>query len=170
MKDETRNIPLKNYLILFVICLITIATTLYFCKCYQVYSESMLEIPVIKGTLSEITSKELNHYVLENPNCTIYMCTASDKNCRNFETDFIKLIKKENLQNSIVYLNLSDVNQEEFVKEFNDKYNYKVKLTENYPAIVIFEDSSISSILQETEAPLSINRAKQFIELNKIGE
>lgn len=169
MKEEKR-ITIKSYLILAVIFLFTIGITLYFCKCYYVYRDSIKEIPVIRGVLSEIISDELEHYVKENQNCTVYMCTASDEKCRSFEESFIKLIKKKNLQEKIVYLNLSNIDQEKFIKSFNNKYKYKVELTTNYPAIVTFEDATVSSILQETDGELTVVRAKQFIELNKIGE
>ena len=47
----------------------------------------------------------------------------------------------------------------------------KVKLTKNYPAIVLFEDNEIKYILQgKKEEPLTITKTKQFIDLNKIGE
>lgn len=169
-KEPEKKVTIKSYLILATIFFLTIGITLYLCKCYQVYSESIKEIPVIRGTLSEITSEELDHYVQENPNCVVYMCTASNPKCRNFEESFVKLIKKNDLQEEIVYLNLSNVNEDEFVKSFNDEYEYKIKLTSNYPAIVIFGEAQISTMLQETEDELSIVRAKQFIELNKIGE
>ena len=90
MKNQERKLTLKNYLILLLVFAITIILTLYLCKCYTVYRESIKEIPVIRGTLSEITSEELDHYIQENPNCTVYICTASNPNCRNFEEDFIK--------------------------------------------------------------------------------
>ena len=57
------------------------------------------------------------------------------------------------------------------VKNFNTKYNFKIALTTNYPAIVIFEDGKIVSILQgTTDEELTISKTKQFIEINKIGE
>ena len=31
---------------------------------------------------------DLDHYVLDNPTTIIYMCTANDDECRNFEKDF----------------------------------------------------------------------------------
>ncbi len=170
MKFPEKKGTLKNYLILAVVFLVTMALTLYFCKCYYVYHDSIKEIPVIRGTLSEISREELDHYILENPNCNIYMCTASNLKCRSFEESFIKLIKKKNLQEDIVYLNLSDVNQDEFIKTFNEKYPYKIKLTTNYPAIVMFEENRVSNLLQENDKELTIIKTKQFIELNKIGE
>lgn len=170
MKEQEKTITIKNYIILAFVFLATACLTLYLCKCYYVYNDSKKEIPVIRGTLSEITSEELEHYVSDNPNCIVYMCTASDLNCRDFEEDFIRLIKKKSLQEEIVYLNLSNVNQDEFTEYFNKKYKYKISLTSKYPAIVMFEDTKVETILQENDDDFSIVRVKQFIELNKIGE
>lgn len=170
MKEKEKKITIKSYLILTTIFILTIGLTVYLCKCYEVYSESMKEIPVIRGTLSEITSEELEHYIQENPNCVVYVCTASNQKCRDYEEKFKKLIKKQNLQEKIVYLNVSNTVQEDFIKSFNDTYKHKVELTVNYPAIILFEDKEISSILQEKEGELSITKTKNFIELNDIGE
>lgn len=168
---KEKKIPLKNYIIIALIFLATIGLTIYLCKCYGVYNESKTEIPVIRGTLSEITSDDFEHYILENQSTKVYMCTASNQTCRNFEKDFIKLIKKKNLQEEFVYLNLSNIDQDAFVNNFNEKYNFKIALTTNYPAIVIFEDGKIVSMLQGTaDEKLTISKTKQFIEINKIGE
>lgn len=171
VKKEEKKRTMKNYLILAAIFLAGILLTLYFCKCYQVYDEHRKQTPVIRETLFEITNQELEHYISENPTAIIYMCTASDMICRNYEKDFKKLIEKYTLQDEFIYLNLSNIDQNEFVKSFNEKYQYKVKLTKHYPAIVMFEDGEIKNILQgKKDEPLTITKTKQFIDLNKIGE
>ena len=99
------------------------------------------------------------------------MCTASDYKCRNFEKGFKKVVLKKELQNSIVYLNLSNIDRESFLNEFNNKYNYKYKLTSNYPAIVMFEDGKVINLVQGNDKDaLTVEEAKQFIEINKLGE
>ena len=148
LNTKKNGIPLKNYLILLLIFLITSILVIYLCNCYTVYSESKKEIPVIRNTLFEITDKELEHYILENPTTLIYMCTASDESCRTYEEGLVKLVKKIDLKDKMIYLNLSDLNQDEFVKSFNEKYPYKIKLTANYPAIVAFTDGKVTNILQ----------------------
>lgn len=171
-KKDSKVVPFKNYVLLIVIFIITLGIMTYFCNWYKVYDEFKRQTPVIRGTLFEITSEEeLEHYVMENETAVVYLCTASDDNCRNFEKDFIKLIEKKNLQESILYFNLSDIDNKEFVDKFNAQYYYKTKLTENYPAIIIFEDGKIINIIQGTEKEkLNIEKTKQFIEINKIGE
>lgn len=161
---------ITNYIILFFLFLATILLTLYLCSCYEVYNKSKMEIPVIRDTLSEITPVELDHYIQENPSIVIYMCTANNINCRNYEKELKKLIKKEELNDDITYLNLSNVDQSEFINTFNKMYKYKVSLHENYPAFVIFEDAKVFNILQEKEGKLTIQKTKQFFDINKIGE
>lgn len=169
--DNIRKVPIKNYVILIVLFTFTIVLILYLCNLYQVYDEHQKETPIIRDILSEITSDELDHYVMENPTTIIYMCTAENPICRNYEKDFKKLIQKENLQENIVYLNLSNVDQNDFITNFNTKYPYKVLLSSEYPALVILEDGKVSQLLQgSSEERLTITKTKQFIDINKIGE
>lgn len=163
---------IKNYILLIIIFLVTILLVWYICKWYEVYSDYQKETPIIRGTLSyEITSVELDHYILENPNCMIYMCTSTDEVCRNFERDFKKLVEKDGLQNKIIYLNLSDANTSEFVDTFNKQYSYKVLLTEYFPAFVEFTDGKITGFIEGTEKEhLTVTKASQFIDLHHIEE
>ena len=172
-EKEEKNL-LKNYIILVIILLLVVGITIYLCECYKVYNEEQKTIPVIRGTLvSEITEVDLEPFLIENPTTTMYLCTASNEKCRSFEKDFKKLINKYNLQESIIYLNLSNVEDlEGFVDEFNSKHEYKkAKLTTNYPAIIYFEDGKVKNILQgKKQDKLKISKVKNFIEINKIGE
>lgn len=161
----------KNYILLAIVFLFGIGLTMYMCRCYKVYDDYQKQTPIIRGTLSEITNEEITHFILENPTTVIYMCTSSDDVCRQYEKGLKKLVKNTNLSEYIVYLNLSEINQDEFVEQFNNDYPYKVKLTTSYPAFVIFEDGKIKNILQGNEEnPLTISKTKQFVELNHIGE
>lgn len=168
---EAKKKGFRNYIILIVIFLFGAGLTLYLCKWYSVYEDYKKEIPVIRDSLLEITYEDLDHYVMENPSTVIYMCTASNDTCRNYEKDFKKLVQKKELKDSIIYLNLSNLNQDDFVNDFNSKYEFKNKLTTNYPAFVIFEDGAVTGLLQGREnKELTISSTKQFLELNDVRE
>lgn len=169
--EEKRVVPVKNYVILGVLFIAVIALVFYLCNLYHVYDEAQREIPVIRDTLYEIQPEELEHYVMENPTTAIYMCTASADACRNYEKNLKKLVNKEDLKESLIYLNLSSVDQNEFVDKFNARYPYKIGLTKNYPAVIVFEDGKVDGILQGKEnRNLTIAKTEQFIELHQIGK
>ncbi len=170
-KQSERNIGVKNYLIIGLIFLVAIVVTVYLCNVYSVYQESKLEIPVIRGTLSEITSEELEHFISENPTVLLYICTASDESCRNYEKDLKKLVTRKELQNELIYLNISLDEKETFVKTFNETYTSRVKLTDQFPAIIALEEGKTVHILQpKNNERLTISKTQQFIELHRIGE
>lgn len=170
-EEEKERSLFKSYLILIFIFIACMGLVIYLCKWYEVYDDYKKEIPVIRDTLFEINNNDLEHYVLENPTTIIYMCTASNEICRDFEKDLKKLVVKEEYTDKMVYLNLSGLEQDKFVEEFNNKYAFKKKLTISYPAVVIFEDGKISALLQgNSERNITVTNVKDFLELNNIGE
>ena len=170
-QEQERKIGIKNYIILALIFTVSIIITLYLCNVYNVYQESKRQIPVIRGTLSEITSEELEHYISENPTIMMYICTASDETCRKYEKSLKKYVVREELQDVIVYLNLVPEEAQSFSEGFNEKYAGNLKLKDNYPALVIFDDGKVTHLLQAKQnEKLTITKTKQFMELHSIGE
>ena len=50
-------------------------------------------------------------------------------------------------------------------------FPYKVKLTPNYPAIVLFEDSKIIGLLQEKgDKTLDVNDVRSYLKLHQVNE
>lgn len=168
--DQKEKKKIYNYIITIILFIACCGLTLYVCELYKVNEEAQKKIPVIQGLISEIYSDDLEHYVMDNQTTVVYMCAANDEDCRTFERDFKKLLRKNDYSDRLIYLNLTDVNQEEFVVSFNEKYKYKTEITTKYPAFILFEDGKIKSILQENSKKLDIIKVKNFLELNEIGE
>lgn len=169
--DENKKNYIKNYILLVILFVSCIFLTIYFCRWYEVYQEYEKETPVIRGSLSEITIEDLDHYVVDNSSAIIYICTAKDDECRNFEKDFKKYIRKNDITDEIVYLNITGVDQEQFIEMFNKTYPYKIKLNGHYPTFAVFEDGKLISLLQgSTNKKLTISKVQDFIELNLMSE
>ncbi len=172
-KKQDKKKLLKNYIYLFVIVAITLLVVFLLRNWYLARKEYELNIPIIRSSLlHEINENELINYVNENLDTTIYMCTASDDKCRNFELEFKDLIKEKKLESVITYLNLSalDTNEKiiDFFKYFNETFQYE-KIVNTYPALIKFEGGQIVNVANGTEKKdLDINQARYFIESNKI--
>ena len=172
MKNTTkeRKKKLHNYIILCLVLLVSVGIVLYLCKWYKIYEDYQKEIPIIRDQLQEIVSDDLEHVILENPTTILYICTSNDEECRSFEKRFIKLLRKKDYREDIIYLNVTGIDQDTFVNNFNQKYAKKKELTTKYPAFVLFEDGVATNILQEKSKELSMSKVKHFLELNKLGE
>jgi hypothetical protein len=170
LKDKKEKKKIRNYIITVILFIVCFGAILYLRELYKVHEDEQKRIPVIQGYVSEIYSEDLEHYILDNPNTVVYMCIANDDNCRTFEREFKKLLKTEDYSDRIVYLNLTDVDQDYFVEEFNNKYVNKTKLTKKYPAFVLFEDGKLKAVLQEKDKKLDIVKVKHFLEISEVGE
>ena len=172
IEEESRNVPLKNYIILLVIFAGTFLLTYYLYRWYKVYADYQNNIPVIRDSLTEITKEEMEHYIEENTSATIYVCTADNQNCRSFEKNFKKLVDKKALKEYIIYVGVTSQEMDQFVSDFNQKYQYKIKLTKNVPAFITFEDGKVTDILEADKDTdkLSITDVSKYLKVNKIGE
>lgn len=168
--ESLRKVPAKNYVFLVIIFLTTFLLAYYLYKWYDAYSTYQNSIPVIRDTLPEVTEEEMEHYIQETPTTTIYVCTASDITCRNFEKKFKKLVEQSSLKEYITYVNLEEENKEEFLNRFNINHPYRKIGLKKYPALIYFEDGKVVDMLQSSkDEELTISDVKKFIKNNKIG-
>ena len=87
MKKE-KNIPLKNYIILAVVLILSIILVIYFYMWYNAYEESKLNTMIMDKYLQVINYNELNNYLVENKDAVIYSSVLEDQKIRHFEKKF----------------------------------------------------------------------------------
>jgi len=162
---EERIIEPKNYLMVFAIFLITAFFVLLFRHWYISYENYQLTIPVLKDKITEVTVNELDTFLTENPDPIVYIEVSEDENSRSVANDLISLVKKRNLTDRVVYINLSNIeNKDAFFSDFTAKYMNGNKL-EYYPAMVIFSDGKVLAYVSKTEnQALNIDDVEQMFD------
>ena len=168
-KKNTTKVPGVHYFQLILIIILTILISLILRNWYVSRINYENNIPILTDILQvQIHADEIYDYIRENENVVIYMGVADDDECRSFEKDFHEIIVRENLQEVITYLNLSNINnRKDFLKEFNKFYGSDVK---GYPSFVVFADGKVSAVLSvEIGDELKIEKVQQFLKQNKIA-
>ncbi|MDY4859148.1 MAG: DUF6568 family protein [Bacilli bacterium] len=161
MKKE-KEIPLKNYILLSIVLILTIVVVIYFFLWKNTYEKSKLQTPILDDYLLVINYNELNNYLVENKDAIIYVSKLNNENIRLFENKFKNIINKNNLNNKILYLDLTEeLKENNIVKEINKKYGKK--MTE-VPTIVIIKDGKISSSYNIKENKYNIKLLEKYLE------
>ena len=164
MKNKKRS--KKNYVILAVIYIAVILVVLYLASWYNTYSEYKREIPVLKDVVSFISPEEVDHYLTENPSPILYLCTASDSDCREFEENIKQDLEEKNYQ-ELTYVNLESLSDKSgFLQELLDKYGQDFSI-ERVPCLIKFVDGRIVSIEDGLNgAVLTCDEALEFLDTN----
>lgn len=105
MKEKTKKI-----ILLITICALTICILVFSLKLNEKRLDELSSKSKISKYLTEIKYLELETYIIEEPNSIIYVSNSGDEKSSLFEDKFKKVIKKYNLENEIIYININKVN------------------------------------------------------------
>ncbi len=141
-KDEERKISSKNYVILVIILVSTVLLGFYL---FNSFKESDVNTSLMDNYIKLINYTEIKDYVTENRDVVIYSSVLKDKKIRNFEKNFRHVINKYELEDQIVYLNLTDLTLEERV-DLSNTYNLDGKTIVDVPCLLIFKDGNLIDI------------------------
>lgn len=136
-----REIPKKNYFILFIVIVFSLLIAFYFRKWYKAYEDSYLSKSIVGNYLFEINYKELDNYLVENQSAIIYVSKVGNEKIRNFEKKFINAINQNDLKNKILYLDLSN-----YKGDTNDKYTINDMNITSVPNISVFKNGKLDDI------------------------
>lgn len=159
-----------RYIELFFIMGGTIAVMLMLRSWYRNDQEYQKTIPIIRETLLEIRPEEIENYLYEQEQAVAYICTAAETKCRDFEKQLKSFIEEKELQDKIVYLNISEVNQKEYLEKFNEQFKFQDEVRD-YPALVLFKKGKIEAVVQQTQdSMLTIEQVETFLKNYEIEE
>lgn len=136
-----REIPKKNYFILFIVIVLSLLIAFYFRKWYKAYEDSYLSKSIVGNYLFQINYKELDNYLVENQSAIIYVSKVGNEKIRNFEKKFINAINQNDLKNKILYLNLNN-----YKGDTNDKYTINDMNITSVPNISVFKNGKLDDI------------------------
>lgn len=166
-KEKIREVPLKNYLILGIILLITGLLLFYLYSWFDKYEESKLNRPILNKYMTVINVNELDNYLVENPNANIYVSILNDERIREFEKSVKKSYRDDLIDSSILYLDVTNISKNDRIY-MTEKYylnNYNIL---DVPCVASFSNSKISSIYSVSDNGYDIDNFIRYV--NGLGE
>ena len=158
-----KRIPLKNYILLGIILIITIILVVYIYMWHNAYKNNEQNTRIMDEYLQVINYNELDNYLTENKNAIIYCSTTNDKNIRIFEKKFKNIISKNSLNNDILYLDLTNE-----IKNKNTSNELREKNITSIPLIIIYKDGNLYSIYDIKDNNYNINKLVDYLKKEEI--
>lgn len=162
-----RVIPKKNYIILGLICLVTLVLAWYCIDFYKNSKEYQLDQNKRMKILSEVKVDELQNYILDNHDVILYFSSSRDNTYSNFEESLKSYLLEEDLTKMIAYVDTANLDRS-FYQEFEDNYFKEQWKKENkkfsvIPNFVNFKDGKVDSMLYMSSTTPNINDAKNYL-------
>ena len=163
-KDELRKIPMKNYIILGVVIVVTMLILYYFYMWVDVYKESKINIPIMDKYMTVINYNELDNYVVENPDTIVYVSVLENDKIREFEKKFKNKYKNNLIDNDVLYMNITDDIRDKSVKNgMVNKYFINGLNITDVPCVLVFKNGMLKSIYSVKDNDYDIDRFTIYI-------
>ena len=138
--------PIKNYIILLLIILVTVFTVFLVSNTYK--ESKRVESDFYKFA-NTITNKEFDVYVTEFPNSIIYIYDKYSNEYKEFENELKSKIETSYLTNNFVYIDKRELNKK-FINNIKENYDTEIKYN-NKPVIIIISDKEIVNVIEVNE-------------------
>lgn len=129
MKEYT-----KKVILLVVICVFTLAVLIVALKLHENRENNLLAKSDISNYLTEINYDEIENHVVEQPSSIIYVSNSSEEKTKKFDEIFIPVIKKYNLENEIIYININNTTLVD-------------PLYQNAPELIFYNNAEIEDVI-----------------------
>lgn len=157
--DELKKIPIKNYVILGIVIIVTLFILYYFYMWVDVYKESRVNIPIMDKYMTVINYNELDNYLVENPNTIVYVSVLENEEIRRFEKKFKNKYKNNAIEKEILYMNITDeVRNKDMRSEMVNKYSLNNLNITSVPCVLVFSDGLLKSIYSVIDNDYDIDR------------
>lgn len=168
---------IKNYIILFIIYLVTILLVLYSVALYKKSSDLINYGSSINTVIKEISEdnyfdiySNINNYIMENHSFILYISFFSD-DIVGYENELQKFIIDNDAEDIFLYVNVDDIKKvsdlDTLFKDFSDieiSYNISKKTV---PLFIYFKDGKINTIIDSSDYDFDRAR-KKIVDLGVI--
>lgn len=152
-KEERRVIPVKNYFILSIICLVTIVATIYINAWIKTYKVNSNVNPLI-GKVQEITLSDLEATMSETNLAILYVA-----NNDNFALDkeILKRVNADSINDYFYYMNVNTISQEDCIKSLKEYFSDVKNEINSVPMLIYIKDGQAVKVIDSKDKKLNIN-------------
>ena len=162
MNEEKKEVPFKNYVILFAILIATFLLLFYLYSYFDKYEETLLSKRILDKYMLVINNNELDDYLVENPNAILYVSKLNDDKIREFEKSLKNKYKNNEIDKNILYLDVTDINEKDKIYLSNKYYFNNLNIL-SIACIVVFKNGKVASIYSISSSGYDIDNFIMYV-------
>ena len=149
-KEDQRVIPIKNYFILFAICIVTILATIYINAWIHTYKINN-DVSPLYNAVQQITLGDLAATMAETNVAILYV--ANNDNY-DLDREILNRITLEGINDYFYYMNVSGISEKEYVEVLQQNFGNDVK---KVPLLIYIKNGEVKKIIDSNGDLLTIN-------------
>lgn len=166
MSKENKKIEPKNYIILLVLVVLTVFAVFYTRNLYIMSKVYYNDNSVILDVVKEVGQDEIQNYLIENPKLVLYVAPKQNSDIKKFEKTLKNLIVKEELEDSILYLDKTNTDMDKLKQTLQNISTKKVKEkidNDSNVSMYIIDNGQVTNVITNADKK-SKNEIKNLLQ------
>lgn len=154
--EKDKKIPIKNYLMLFIITLIVIVLTFYINAWIKTYKENKISVSPFSELIKEVNINEINVTFSEMNEVILYVGYTNDKDLYVMEEKLLKYIKKHDLIDDFIYVNINDYKEnKEYLNILKETFKEVSDDIKDVPILIYVKNGKAEEVINSSNKLLS---------------
>lgn len=167
-----KKVPTRNYIILVGLVILVVCLCMALSHLYNLIENNKIKVSPLSSTSNEITLDELKKAKVDLPaDVFLVVGYTKDKVMNKHEKEIAKVLTKNNLMDSVYYIDAYDyLDNKEYVEELNQvlKIDEKKQL-KKIPAIIYISNSEITYTIDSTDKLIDSGDIQKIIDMYEIA-
>lgn len=149
-KKEVKEVPAKNYVIVLVVSILVVIVTLYIRSFYLNYQANNAKTSVFEKNNSQINIEDVEYAVNETTDGFLFVSYNGDATIAIMEKQLYKEIEKNDLNDKILYLNITD-NKDMYLESLRKKFpDFKADINKA-PILIYIRDGKAVKVVDSSK-------------------
>lgn len=166
-----KKIPKKNYIILGVLAVLVVLLVWYIGQWIEAYKFNKLGISIISESINTVNKNELEVSLAETNQIILYVGYTHNNEIRNFEKELLKRIKSKNLNEFMIYYNITDeLEDDEYLESLRKQFKNLSPLINKAPMFIYVKNSEGIEVKDSNETMITVKDYDELILKYEIGQ
>ena len=167
-----KKIPTRNYVILVGLVILVICICMALSHLYILIENNKIKVSPLSSTANEIILDDLKKTKVELPaDVFVIIGYTKDKVMNKHEKEIAKVLNKNNLMDSVYYIDAYDYRED---KEYVEEVNKVLKIDESkqikkIPAIIYISNGEVTYTIDSSEKLINSGDIEKIIDMYEIA-
>ena len=153
MERNSREVPKKNYFIVLVVSILVIVLSLYVRSFYLSYVASNSDSSIFASkSINQINMDDIDYAVNETTDSIMFISYNGDAKISNMERRLYREIEKKNINDRIIYLNITDyLENDKYLEILRNKFPSLAVDINKAPMFIYIKDGECSEVVDSSK-------------------
>lgn len=165
-----KKVPKKNYLLLGILTIFTVLMVICANQWIKMYKFNKMNVSPLVNNISKVNKNELHLSLAESNQIILYVGYRYDNNIRNLEKEILKRIKSKNLNEYVIYYDVTEeLKNKRYLETLKNEFPHINNQLSTAPMLIYVKNGEAIELVDSSNRLINIDDFMYLIDKYQIS-